>query len=118
MRDSSGEIRIYTVLSQAGVPFEEEYEFPDLYASSGRPLRFDFAVFTDDGDIDFLIEFQGRQHYTGVSKYGGSKGVSRQKYNDLQKRKYCQAHNLTLIAIPYYDEQKIDYDYIMKAAGY
>ena len=40
------------------------------------------------------------------------------KYNDMQKRIYCQKHDLTLVAIPYWDEARIDYDYIMTAAGY
>ena len=36
----------------------------------------------------------------------------------MQKREYCAKHNITLIAIPYWEEGYIDYDYIMKAAGY
>lgn len=119
MRSSEGEIKIFNILTDAGLPFEEEYEFDDLKASSGRPLRFDFAVFDDDrGDLDFLIEYQGRQHYVAIPKYGGAKGLHRQKYNDLNKRKYCQKHNIRLVIIPYYDEPKVSYDYIMRAAGY
>lgn len=118
MLSSSGEIRIHDILTDAGLDFEEEYTFPDLVASSGRPLRFDFAVFDDNHDIDFLIEFQGKQHYTASSKFGGARGVKRQKYNDTQKRKYCLKHNIKLVAIPYYDEHKVNYDYIMRAAGY
>jgi hypothetical protein len=118
MMSSSLEVKIHNILTDYDVPFAEEYEFSDLIASSGRHLRFDFAVFSEDGNLDFLIEAQGRQHYTAVSKFGGSKGVGRQKYNDQQKRKYCLDHNIKLICIPYYDEGKLDYDYIMRAAGY
>lgn len=118
MRDSQMEIRIYDILTDAGLPFEEEYEFPDLVSSSGRHLRFDFAVFTDEGDLDFLIEAQGIQHYRPIKKFGGSRGLYRQQYNDTLKRRYCLEHNIRLISIPYYDENKITYDYIMKAAGY
>lgn len=118
MRSSTGEIKIYDILTDAGLPFEEEYEFPDLVSSSGRHLRFDFAIFNDYGDLDFLIEFQGRQHYVAVSKFGGAKGVHKQKYNDVLKRKYCLENNINLVIIPYYDEGKITYDYIMEAAGY
>ena len=39
--------------------FTEEFSFPDLISSSGKPLRFDFAVFDDNDELDFLIEFQG-----------------------------------------------------------
>ena len=118
MKASRGEIKICDILTAAGLNYIEEYSFPDLSSSSGRPLRFDFAVLDDDGDIDFLIEYQGIQHYQPKSKFGGSAGLYKQRYNDEQKRKYCVEHGLTLIAIPYWDEEIMDYDYIMKAAGY
>ena len=118
MKSSRGEIKICDILDAAGLVYQEEYSFSDLVSSSGRPLRFDFAVFDDDGNIDFLIEYQGEQHYTPKSKFGGSKALYRQKYNDSQKRIYCQKHGYTLVTIPYWDEYIMDYDYIMKLAGY
>lgn len=118
MMSSSLEVKIHNILTDYDIPFEEEYEFDDLIASSGRKLRFDFAIFTEDGELEFLIEAQGKQHYTAVGKFGGQKGVKRQKYNDMQKRNYCLKNNIKLIYIPYYDESKLSYDYIMKAAGY
>ena len=63
MKSSRGEIKICDILDEAGLEYKEEYSFPDLVAESGRALRFDFAVFDDNGDIDFLIEYQGIQHY-------------------------------------------------------
>ena len=118
MMSSALEVKIHNILTDYDVPFEEEYKFDDLIASSGRHLRFDFAVFTEDGELDFLIEAQGKQHYSAVDEFGGKKGVKRQKYNDMQKRKYCLKHGIKLICIPYYDEQRISFDYIMRAAGY
>ena len=118
MRASRGEIKIEEILQKAGLVFTEEYTFPDLVSSSGRPLRFDFAVFDDNGELDFLIEYQGIQHYEAKSKFGGYSGLRKQQYNDMKKREYCAKHNILLIAIPYWDEGRIDYDYIMRAAGY
>lgn len=118
MRASRGEIKIEEVLKFAGVSFGEEYSFPDLVSSSGRPLRFDFVVYDDEGEIDFLIEYQGEQHYEAKSKFGGAVGLYRQQYNDMQKREYCKKHGYTLVLIPYWDEPRINYDYIMRAAGY
>ena len=63
LKSSRGEIKICDSLDAAGLVYKEEYTFPDLVSSSGRPLRFDFCVFDDNGDIDFLIEYQGIQHY-------------------------------------------------------
>lgn len=118
MRASRGEIKIEEILTNAGLSFTEEYIFPDLVAESGRPLRFDFAVFDDNGDIDFLIEYNGIQHYFPKSLYGGKKGLFRQQHNDARKRQYCAEHGYTLVVIPYWNDQFINYDYIMKEAGY
>lgn len=118
MRASRGEIKIEEILQEAGLPFKEEYIFPDLVSNNGRPLRFDFAVFDDNDDIDFLIEFQGIQHYEAKSKFGGISGLRKQQYNDMKKREYCEKHDLKLVAIPYWDEGRMDYDYIMTLAGY
>lgn len=118
MRASRGEIKIEEILQMNEMSFVEEYTFPDLVSFSGHPLRFDFAVFDDSGDLDFLIEYQGVQHYEPKSKFGGIQGLRKQQVNDMKKREYCRDHGITLIAIPYWDEERISYDYIMKAAGY
>ena len=111
-------IKIEDILKTAGLVFREEYSFKDLVSLTGRPLRFDFAVFDDEGEIDFLIEFQGIQHYEPKEKFGGIQGLKKQQYNDMQKRVYCKKHNIPLVIIPYWDEGRLNYDYIMKAAGY
>ena len=74
MNASRGEIKIREILEEAGLDFKMEYIFPDLKTSNGRPLRFDFVVFDDDGKIDFLIEYQGKQHYEPSNKFGGKRG--------------------------------------------
>ena len=118
MRASRGEILIEEILENAGFVFREEYIFPDLKSTCGRPLRFDFVVFDADGKIDFIIEYQGRQHYEPSQKYGGKRGFYQQQYNDNQKRRFCALHDFKLIEIPYTEEHLINYDYIMHRAGY
>lgn len=118
MRSSVGEVKIFNVLTDCGLPFEEEYEFADLVSSHGRHLRFDFAVFDRYGCIAFLIEFQGKQHYIPIKAFGGEKGFHKQRANDRKKREYCLKNGYNLVSIPYWDENKISYDYIMQAAGY
>lgn len=118
MRSSEGEVRIYNILRAHGLRFAEEYEFADLRAPNGRHLRFDFCVFNADGSIAFLIEFQGRQHYVPVKAFGGATGLRKQRYNDRAKRVYCLDHGYNLAIIPYWDEPRITFEYIMAAAGY
>lgn len=114
MLSSNMEIKIHEILDKLDVPFEEEYTFSDLRCSNGRSLRFDFAIFSDDGELECLIEAQGEQHYKPVAKYGGQAALRKQQYNDTVKRKYCLEHNIRLISIPYYEENKINCDYIMR----
>lgn len=118
MMASRAEIKIHEILEAAGVDFKEEYTFPNLTSSNAKPLRFDFVVFDDDGYIDYIIEYQGKQHYVASPKFGGKKGLYQQQYNDNKKRRFCALNNLKLIEIPYTEENLISYDYIMKQAGY
>ena len=116
MNASRGEIKIREILEEAELNFKMEYIFPDLKSPNGRPLRFDFVDFDDDGKIDFMIEYQGKQHYEPSQKFGGKRGFYQQQYNDNQKRRFCALHEFNLIEIPYTEEHLISYDYIMKKA--
>lgn len=118
MRASRGQIKIEEILKAAGLNFAEEYSFPDLVSRTGRPLRFDFAIFDDQQNLDFLIEFQGIQHYEAKDAFGGFAGLRRQQFNDMRKREYCKKNNINLVIIPYWDEGRITYDYIINAAGW
>ena len=89
-------------------------EYSPEYRSRGDLLD----VLDDDGNVDFFIEYQGRQHYEASSKFGGNRGFHQQQFNDNKKRRYCALHGITLIEIPYYEENLITYDYIFKKAGY
>ena len=116
MRASRGEIKIEEILKKSDLVFEEQYYFPDLTSSTGRPLRFDFAVFDDQHNLDFLIQFQGIQHYVAKDLFGGRNGLRKQQFNDMKKRQYCKQHGIKLVIIPYWDQSRITYDYIMNAA--
>lgn len=117
MRSSNGEVRIFNALTACGLPFQEEYEFPDLISSHGRRLRFDFCVFNADGSIRCLIEFQGKQHYLPVKAFGGEKGYHKQLANDRKKREYCLKNDYVLICIPYWEENKINTNSMARMLG-
>ena len=57
MRASRGEIKIEEILRENEMNFTEEQIFEGLNSPNGRPLKFDFCIFDDDGNIDFLIEY-------------------------------------------------------------
>ena len=68
MNASRGEIKIREILENAGFRFTMEQSFEGLNSPNGRPLRFDFCVFDDDDNIDFLCF--GHTHNKMVEKYG------------------------------------------------
>ena len=103
MSCSRGEIKIKEILEMNGLNFQQEYSFPDLISSSRRALRFDFAVFDDNGDIDF-------------KHFGGKRNLARQQYNDNQKRIYCARKEIPLVIIPYWKFIELDYDLIINCA--
>ena len=118
MDASRAERLIHEILDDSGDNFKLDYIFPDLKSENGKPLRFDFVIFDDDCNIDFIIEYQGTQHYEASSKFGGKRGLYQQQHNDNKKRRFCALHGLKLIEIPYTEENLITYDYIMQKAGY
>ena len=118
MRSSRGEITIEEILHDAGLNFTMEQTFEGLNSPNGRPLRFDFCIFDDDGNVDFLIEYQGKQHFEPSAKFGGKRGFYQQQYNDKTKRRFCALNGYTLVEIPYTEEYLLSYDYIMHKAGY
>ena len=113
MKSSRGEIKICDILDAAGLVYKEEYSFPDLISTSGRPLRFDFCVFDDNGDIDFLIEYQGIQHYEPIDFAGKGEEWANEMFKSNQrrdkiKRDYCVENNIPLIEIPYWEIKNIE----------
>lgn len=115
--ESRGHLKIRDLLEMNGFEWEEEYSFDDLKATSGWPLRFDFMVFDDGGNIDFAIEVQGIQHYEAVAAFGGPKKLKRQQFNDNQKRIYCKKNHIELVEVPHWDLDKVDIDYLLEKAG-
>ena len=82
-------------LEQNNIKFKKQYFFNDL------PLfKFDFALESNSGKI-LLIEFDGRQHFEPVKKFGGDIEFSLQKIRDGRKNDYCKEKNIPLLRIHY-----------------
>lgn len=95
IRLSHGEEKIKAILTKHNIQFEQEKTFPScINPLTNRPLRFDFFV-----DGQYLIEYDGEQHYKQVNTHW-------EPLEDIQRRDrikdaWCKEHNITLIRIPY-----------------
>ncbi len=91
---SHGEMKIKSLLEEYNIPFEQEKSFSDcVNPSTNRLLRFDFFV-----NNQYLIEFDGKQHYEQSPNWEPLENVQRR---DRIKDTWCKEHNITLIRIPY-----------------
>lgn len=113
--NSFGAANIKKILQDNGIVFKTEYTFPDLVSSNGSVrLRFDFAIFTEDGALSHLIEYDGETHY----RYSGG-WHTKEKYenllrNDKKKNEYCQQHNIKLKRISYLEKDTITLKKLME----
>ena len=67
------------------------------------PLSFDFVIFDkeDNTKVKFLIEFQGKQHYEPIEKWGGIDNLVQIQIRDAIKLSYATNNNIPLLIIPY-----------------
>ena len=101
--NSRGENLIKQLLINNNINFITQYIFKDLLSDNGYPLKFDFAIFKDN-KLDFLIEFDGRQHYQGPDAiWSKADNLETIQYRDNLKNEYCRKHNLKLKRIPYFE---------------
>lgn len=114
--NSKGENLIREILIKNNVGFKAQYSFPNLKGDFNSVLRFDFAIF-EKGQLKYLIEYQGEQHYRPYCFDTEERFLLRQKYDQL-KRDYCKKNNVILIEIPYTDFSIINMEYIQNKVKY
>lgn len=96
---SKGEEKIASLLTQYNINFLKEVTFKDCLSKRGFLLRFDFGIYNKNNELLYLIEFNGRQHYSNTCFYG--ENFDERIERDQIKKEYCQKNNIPLIIIPY-----------------
>lgn len=109
-KDSYSERTIKDFLTLNQINFKKEYTF--IGCSDKKKLRFDFAVFDNNQNINILIEAHGQQHYFPVDFANKGKEWADEQFKKVQhrddiKEKYCIKNNINLLIIPYWDFNRI-----------
>lgn len=107
--NSSGEELITKILQDNNISYKTQFEFQDLKGDYNC-LRFDFAIF-ENNSLQYLIEFQGSQHYKKWGCESQERFEKRLEY-DQKKRDYCKNNNIKLIEIPYTDYEILSWEYL------
>ena len=100
---SKGEYAIKQILDNNNIIYEHDSMLPELFNQTKRRLRFDFIIYTTNGEIDRFIEFDGNQHKTGMwgGNWSNTETYETIHERDLIKNKFCLNNGYTLIRIPY-----------------
>ena len=101
--ESKGENKISSYLNDLGISYKRQQKFKDCV--NIRCLPFDFYI----PEYNMCIEFDGKQHFLPVDKFGGMESLEKTKINDDIKNKYCKNNNIKLHRIKYTDnvEEKL-----------
>lgn len=104
---SKGEKKIANLLDKWGYKYIRQKRYDDL--KDQLPLPFDFYL----NDFNVLIEFDGEQHFYPKG-FGADQETTLIEFeltvkHDLMKDDYCRDNNISLVRIPYWEYDTIDY---------
>lgn len=98
---SKSELQISDYLDSCGINYIQQYWFDDLRGEKKKPLYFDFAIVNGDGELQYLIEYQGAQHYMECNHSIRDFGKQQREITDPMKKEYCRKNNIPLYEIRY-----------------
>lgn len=85
------------------IRYSQQYKFKDLKYINH--LKFDFAVLDDNQNLQYLIEFNGLQHYNFKSKFHkNQENFIINQHRDLLKVNYCIDNKIDLYIIKFDDD--------------
>lgn len=96
--ESKGELEIRKFLTNHNIEFIPQKKFKDcINLETNRKLSFDFYL----PKHNICIEYQGKQHFVSVKKWGGKNNLEKIKKRDNIKKIYCKNNNISLLEINY-----------------
>ena len=95
---SSGEKMVEDILKSLDVKYQKQYTFSDCIDK--QQLRFDFAIMKNE-KVDFLIEYDGKQHFEPIEYFGGLEEYQDRIRKDNIKNEYCKKNNIPLYRFTY-----------------
>lgn len=112
LKSSFGEQQIEKILKDKKLSYKKEFMFPDLLSENKVPLRFDFAIFNENNELSYLIEYDGEQHYLNKTDKIWTDNLQNRQIRDKIKNQYCLDNNIDLYRIPYWEKNNLTFDLI------
>ena len=107
---SRGEEKIGKLLIENNIPFEKQKSFKNCQFEDTKAYAyFDFYV-----NNNFLLEYDGEQHFTYREKgWDNKENFERTKKRDNFKNQWCKENGIILKRIPYWDLDNLTIEDIM-----
>ncbi len=94
---SHGELAIENLLKQYAIQYITEKSFPScIFPTTKNFARFDFYI-----NNEYLIEYDGIQHFKPTGGWITEDYVFKNQQRDKFKNQWCKDNNIPLIRIPY-----------------
>lgn len=108
-KESKGVRKIRNILDMNNIPYTMEKTFKDCkFPDSNGVARFDFFI-----NNEFLLEYDGEQHFLELDNNFFRDSLEKRKYHDQYKNQWCKEHNILLKRIPYFAINDISLETIM-----
>lgn len=100
---SSGVRKILDLLNKNNISYTTEKTFNTcIFPKTNRKARFDFWV-----NNQYLIEFDGLQHFKANGGWSNEEALKETQKRDNFKNQWCKKNNIPLIRIPYWQENNL-----------
>lgn len=101
-KKSLGEVKISEILKAHEIEFVCDKPFLDCKnTNTGSHLRFDFRVTDSNTNKQYIIEYDGLQHYKPAPMWDDNGGLEERLRRDAIKNDWCRANNIPIIRMPY-----------------
>ena len=109
IKESKGIRKIKKLLDNNSINYTTEKTFPNCkFENTNQFARFDFYI-----NDEFLLEFDGIQHFKDCDNYYFKDTLEKRQNHDQYKNNWCKENNIPLKRIPYTDFDKITISSIM-----
>lgn len=102
--ESKGERKIEKILIQNKIKYIKQKTFDDCISIKKRKFKYDFYL----PDLNLLIEYNGKQHYTPIDFFGGKKAFNKRVKYDTIKEEYCTKNKIDLLVIKYNEQNLME----------
>lgn len=100
--------KVRDILVKEKVNFEIEKTFSNLKGKKSAPLRYDFAIYDENNNLKYLIEYDSNLHFKYTPYiHKSTTNFRAAQERDRRKNSYCLANNILLYRIPYWEIKNI-----------